>query len=149
RNHERLGDLAAKGAPSLREIGLFTVPPDFSFDPTEPWDLRLLVQRPTGAREKAFLTFDLPYSLPDRYIRREKIQAAPTKVAASGAAKIAAPSSSTASPEVTPGEEPFWKKMWQRSTGSIAITVIALALLTVIFFFQNALVRRPVFYTWV
>jgi NosR/NirI family nitrous oxide reductase transcriptional regulator len=149
RNHERLGDLAAKGAPAFREIGLFTVPPDFSFDPTEPWDLRLLVQRATGAREKAFLTFDLPYTLPDRYIRREKIPPPAAKAAAAGPAEVTTSPSSKALPETAVGEEPLWKQMWRRSTGSVAITVIALVLLTGIFFFQNALVRRPVLYTWV
>lgn len=149
RNHERLGDLAAKGAPALHEIGLFTVPQDFSFDPTEPWDLRLLVQRATGAREKAFLTFDLPYTLPDRYIRREKIPTAAAKIAAGSAAELATPPSSKQLPEAATGEEPFWKQMWRRSTGSIAITTFAIALLTAIFFFQNALVRRPLLYTWV
>src|SRR6476661_3493486 len=48
RNHERLGALQAQGAPELREIGLFTVPDDFAFDPTDPWTLRLLVQRAIG-----------------------------------------------------------------------------------------------------
>ena len=48
------------------------VPEDFAFDPTEPWELQLLVQRATGAREKAFLTFDLAYALPDRYIKSRK-----------------------------------------------------------------------------
>lgn len=149
RNHERLGDLAAQGAPALREIGLFTVPPDFSFDPTEPWDLRLLVQRTTGTREKAFLTFDLPYTLPDRYVRHEKISPPAVKAAAGGPAEAATSPSSKAASEIGAGEEPLWKQMWRRETGSIAITLVALVLLTVIFFFQNALVRRPVFYTWV
>ena len=39
--------------------------------------------------------------------------------------------------------------MWHRNTASVAITGIAIAVLTVIFFFQNQLVRRPRFYTWV
>ena len=72
RNHERLGSIAAAGAPALREIGLFTVPEDFDFDATEPWEIQLLVQRATGVREKAFLTFDLDYKLPDHYIRSEQ-----------------------------------------------------------------------------
>jgi len=147
RNHERLGDLAAAGAPVLHEIGLFTVPPDFAFDPTEPWDLRLLVQRATGTREKAFLTFDLPYTLPDRYIRREKIQPPAANPAASSKADVAA-AATAASAAAEVGDEPLWKQMWRRETGSIAITLVALVILTGIFFFQNALVRRPVFYTW-
>ncbi len=81
RNHERLGAIQAQGAPALPEIALFTVPDDFNLDPTEPWEIELLVQRATGAREKAFLEFTLNYTLPERYLKRE---AAP--VAAVGAA---------------------------------------------------------------
>ena len=72
RNHTRLGDLAAEGAPALREIALFVVPEDFKLDLAEPWQLQLLVQRSVGARDKAFLTFDLAYTLPDQYLRIEQ-----------------------------------------------------------------------------
>ena len=50
---------------------MFTIPEDFAFDAIEPWDLQLLVQRAIGAREKAFLTFVLSYTLPERYVRRQ------------------------------------------------------------------------------
>ena len=69
RNHTRLGNLVAEGAPELREIALFVVPEEFTLDPTNPWQLQLVVQRGVGAREKAFLTFDLAYTLPDKYLR--------------------------------------------------------------------------------
>ena len=72
RNHTRLGDLAAEGAPSLREIALFVVPEDFKLDLAEPWQLQLLVQRSVGVRDKAFLTFDLAYTLPDQYLKIEQ-----------------------------------------------------------------------------
>ena len=64
RNHTRLADLAAAGAPDLREIALFVVPEEFKLEPAEPWQLQLLVQRSVGARDKAFLTFDVAYTLP-------------------------------------------------------------------------------------
>ena len=35
---------------------------------TEPWQLQLLVQRAIGARDKAFLTFELGYRLPEQYL---------------------------------------------------------------------------------
>src|SRR6516162_6946465 len=72
RNHTRLGALAAAGAPDFREIGLFVTPPEFTLDPTQPWQLQLLVQRTLGVRDKAFLTFDLDYTLPEQYLRREQ-----------------------------------------------------------------------------
>ncbi len=72
RNHTRLGALAADGAPDLHEIGLFVTPPEFTLDLVQPWELQLLVQRNVGSRDKAFLTFDLDYNLPDRYLRSEQ-----------------------------------------------------------------------------
>jgi NosR/NirI family nitrous oxide reductase transcriptional regulator len=141
RNHERLGGIEAEGAPPLSEIGLFTVPEDFALDPTEPWTLQLLVQRATGPREKALLTFDLTYALPDRYLKREP--PAPGSVPAKAGPVETKPGPDRAE------EEPFWKQMWQRNAVAVAITALAIAALTGIFFFQNALVRRPIVYTWV
>ena len=71
RDHTRLGSLAAEGAPDFPEIALFVVPAEFAFDPTEPWVLQLLVQRVVGARDKAWLTFDLGYTLPETYLKRD------------------------------------------------------------------------------
>lgn len=56
KNHTRLGALSAAGAPEFKEIGLFVTPPEFTLDPTQPWQLQLLVQRSLGGRDKAFLT---------------------------------------------------------------------------------------------
>ncbi|MBX6367353.1 MAG: regulatory protein NosR [Rhodospirillales bacterium] len=147
RNHRRLGDLAADGAPSFREIGLFVAPEDSGFDPTEPWRLQLLVQRAIGARDKAFITFDLGYALPDKYVRTEQPAAVVASTpappaAASPAPPAAAPGASAAEPE----EEPLWQRIWRSKTASIAVLVVALGILTAIFFFQDWLVRRPVLY---
>jgi NosR/NirI family nitrous oxide reductase transcriptional regulator len=141
RNHERLGAIQAAGAPMLPEVGLFTVPEEFRLDPTDPWAIELLVQRATGAREKAFLEFNLPYILPDRYM---KIEAAPIPKRDAANPKV-----TTSEPLTAAGEEPLWRQMWQRNAASVAVTGLAIAVLTGIFFFQNALVRRPIVYTWV
>ena len=52
RDHQRLGDIAAAGNPGFPEIALFTIPATESFDPTEPWRLKLLVQREIGGRTR-------------------------------------------------------------------------------------------------
>lgn len=155
RNHTRLGDLQAAGAPDLPEIGLFTMPPDFTLDLTEPWTLQLLVQRSVGVREKAFLSFDLNYSTPDKYIRREQ-QAVTVGTPAPGAERQAAPQApAQAVPQEAPGpasgplEEPLWQRIWKGKSVEIGITVLALVILTGIFFFQDTLVRRPRLYIWV
>jgi len=141
RDHRRLGDIAAEGAPRLPEIALFTVPTDAGLNPTEPWSLQLLVQRAIGAREKAFLSFELGYALPESYILRPTVVAAPAPAAAPVAAAPAVGRDLT--------EVPLWERIWQTKTWDIGITAIALMILTGIFFFQDQLVRRPVLYRWV
>jgi len=144
RDHTRLGDFAAAGAPQFPEISLFVLPPDFTFDPTEPWTLQLLVQRAIGARDKAFLTFDLSYTLPDAYLKREQpatvIHTAPTATSPQPSQNAAATASD---------EDPLWIRIWRGDMIRISITIFALGTLTLIFFFQNVLVRRPQVYVWV
>ena len=147
------------GAPALREIALFVVPEDFRLDLTEPWQLQLLVQRNVGARDKAFLTYDLDYTLPDQYLRIEQppARAPPGPAAAASAARSAAPRRSACRPSLNDAdalaageiEEPLWLKIWKTNTVSIGITAVALLVLTAIFFFQDCLVRRPKVYVWV
>ncbi|WP_239468647.1 4Fe-4S binding protein, partial [Microvirga arvi] len=161
RNHTRLGDLAAAGAPALREIALFVVPEDFRLDLTEPWQLQLMVQRSVGARDKAFLAYDLDYALPDQYLRIEHRPPAAPAPAAQAQAQVqgqpAAPTPAPAEPSLNDAaalaageiEEPLWLKIWKTNTVSIGIAAFGLIVLTAIFFFQDALVRRPTVYVWV
>jgi NosR/NirI family nitrous oxide reductase transcriptional regulator len=131
RDHERLGDLAAKGAPRFREIGVFIIPEGAEFDPTEPWRLDLLVQRAVGPIEKAFITVSQSYRLPEKYLR----PAAPP---------VAAPAAK--SPAALEAEEeapPLWHAVWRSRVLDIGVLSAAIVVLTAIFFFQNWLVRRP------
>ncbi|MGE3873985.1 MAG: 4Fe-4S binding protein, partial [Parvibaculaceae bacterium] len=137
RNHTRLGDLAAEGAPRLREIALFTVPDEFSLDLSQPWELQLLVQRSYGARDKATLPFNLGYALPAGYL---KAAPAPT-------AKPAPQPQAADTPAAD--EEPLWVRIWKLNAIHIGITVVGLLVLTAIFFFQNWLVRRPRLFAWI
>ncbi|MET4214391.1 NosR/NirI family nitrous oxide reductase transcriptional regulator [Bradyrhizobium sp. LA2.1] len=154
RDHTRLGSLEAQGAPDFPEIALFVVPAEFNFDPTEPWTLQLLVQRVVGAREKAWVTFELGYTLPDVYVKREPVKPAAQQSAAApaktpdGAPVLAAERHGTATPPAAE-DEPLWMKIWRGNIVKIGTTALALGALTLIFFFQNQLVRRPRVYAWV
>ncbi len=130
--HTRLGDIHASGAPTFQDVDLFRVPEGNSFDATQPWRLQLLAQRASGARDKAFLTFDLSYELPQAYLKP-----APAPV-------VAAAPTAGAGPE--PSEPPIWHMMWRAKEGQIGVLLFAIGLLTVIFFFQDWLVRRPIVY---
>ena len=149
RNHERLGAIEAAGAPALREISLFTVPEDFAFDPTEPWTLDLMVQRLTGPRDKAFLNFELTYSLPSGLMVAKKAPPQASVPAAPAASTDATLLAATGADASAMEDDPLWKQMWRRQGVSVTITALAIIVLTGIFFFQNALVRRPEIYTWV
>lgn len=154
RDHTRLGSLAAAGAPEFPEIALFVVPAEFTLDPTEPWVLQLLVQRVVATREKAWLTFDLGYTLPDVYMKRGPAPplqpqavappAAHPVTEAPVAARIAAGNIFAPSED-----DPLWMKIWRGDVAKISTAVAALGALTLIFFFQNSLVRRPALYAWV
>lgn len=144
RDHTRLPAFAAADAPHLREIALYIVPSEFSFDVTEPWELQLLVQRSADGRDKAILPYNLGYSLPSSYVKAESKPAAPPLPAATGANAIAA--TSTEQPEEG---QPLWISIWQMNRVSIGVTVAAILVLTAIFFFQDWLVRRPILFAWV
>ncbi|WP_331377026.1 regulatory protein NosR [Sinorhizobium chiapasense] len=142
RYHTRLPALAAAGAPHLREIALFVVPAEFGFDVTAPWELQLLVQRSSVGRDKAVLSYNLSYTLPDPYVEIEVAPAPPPPVEP-GAAEQAAPG------EPLAVSEPLWMKMWAMNRTSVAIAIAAVLVLTLIFFFQDWLVKRPVLFGWV
>jgi NosR/NirI family nitrous oxide reductase transcriptional regulator len=128
--HKRLRKIAAEGAPDLKDVDLFLVPADQGFDPALPWQLELLVGRATGATEKAFLTFDLDYSPPEKYLSYIE----PEKPAGEGLLSWLGADAADA---------PVWKKMWVTKLPEVAILLLALGVLTVIFFFQDWLVKRP------
>ncbi len=132
RTHSRVGGLQVNGAPDFHETDLFRVPEGSTLDPTEPWRLQLLVQRSYGARDKAFLTFNLGYELPQPYLKRLP-----------AAAQAASPRTSPAN-ELN--EPPLWQTMWWAKLDQIAVLLVALAILTGVFFFQDWFARRPRLY---
>ncbi len=157
-DYSRVAELAAAGAPHLPEIGLFLVPSETPLDPARPWRLQLLVQRQIGALDKAFLNFDLGYALPAKYLKPASTPASAAPVAsapaASPAATLAAPpaavSAQAAAPALAPeaAAEPLWHRIWEQRRIEIAVMAAALAFLTGIFFFQDAIVRRPRLTKW-
>ncbi|HVW67755.1 MAG TPA: 4Fe-4S binding protein [Steroidobacteraceae bacterium] len=148
RDQQRIQDLAASGAPRLNEISLFTVPQDMAFDPAEPWRLQLLVQRAIGARDKAFLTFDVNYALPGKYLTgapgtAPEIASSPT---GADARTIANEQQAQLTAERESLAAPIWKRLWRTKLPQIVVLVVSLLILAGVFFFQDWLVRRPVLY---
>ena len=125
--HKRLRRLDAEGAPDLKEVDLFRTPADLSFDAAAAWRLELLVGRNIGPSEKAFLTFDLDYDPPPKYLAFSEVET-PLEDSLAPLAEAE-------------GAEPIWKKMWQLKLVQITILILALGVLTVVFFFQDWLVK--------
>jgi NosR/NirI family nitrous oxide reductase transcriptional regulator len=151
RQHRRIGALHAAGAPAFKEVDVFVLPPGVEFNPAAPWRLQLLVQRATGALDKVFVNFELPYQLPERYT---KLQAAPGAAAPGAAAPGAAAPGASAPGTAAPGTAapagaggaaaspasaaaaaaelaahdvephagpPLWERLWRSKVASIAI----------------------------
>ncbi|HEY0941356.1 MAG TPA: 4Fe-4S binding protein [Steroidobacter sp.] len=134
REHRRIGGLAAKGAPTFKEVDVFIVPAGAEFDPVAPWRLQLLVQRAIGALDKTFVSFELPYELPSRYTHVVTPDGKPVPPDAAG---------------LQAGEEngvlsdrPLWQRLWYSKAAAIAVLGLMLMALTLIFFFQDLLVKR-------
>jgi NosR/NirI family nitrous oxide reductase transcriptional regulator len=151
--HRRVGTLRAHGAPQLREIGVFVIPPGSEFDPVAAWRLQLLVQRTTGALDKAFVSFALPYRLPARYTR-----AAPALEPAATGGPQERPSAmlpdldsgersaGAEAPGAEPAGPPLWRRIWESKVAAVVALAAMLAALTAIFFFQDVLVKRERLY---
>ncbi|MBF0283264.1 MAG: regulatory protein NosR [Magnetococcales bacterium] len=134
-HYRRLG-LLATGMPEFTEVGLFKIPPNASFDPARPWALELLASRPLGPIEKAYTSFMLDFTLPERFLVRTPPPVPAAAPAAAGA------SLSTLEPESD--QPPLWERIWQDRMGDVLVLSVSLAMLTMIFFFQEWLVTRPV-----
>ncbi|MGI9413623.1 MAG: 4Fe-4S binding protein, partial [Hyphomicrobiales bacterium] len=134
RNHRRIAAVEAAGAPALSETDLFTIPASSGFDPTKPWRLQLLVQRAVGAVERAFVTFDLGYRLPESYVVTEAREPA------------AAPAGTARADDA--GRADLWKRIWHQQKYQAVVLVLSLAVLTGVFFFQIPITRNERFVFW-
>jgi len=132
KDYRRIDRFSAQGAPDFKEVALFRIPKTAKFDPAQPFRLELLAQRPIGPIKKAYTSFSLPYQLPAKLLTTKE---PPKQVAA------AAPVASEGPPAT-----PLWIKIWQSRAIDIAILALSLFVLTLIFFFQDWLVKRPVLF---
>lgn len=121
--HKRLRKMAAAGAPEVKDVDLFRTPANINFNAAEPWKLELLVGRDVGPTEKLFLTFTLNYKPPQKYLLLTEVERSATSE--------------------TQTAEPFWKKMWILKLPEIIILGFGSIVLTLIFFFQDWLVKHP------
>ncbi len=146
RDHKRLGEVAAVGAPKFKDVDLFIIPQEYAFDPAQGWRLDLLVQRATGPTAKSFLTFDVGYRPPERYLSKvaEASPAAtdptmPEGALSEGTITDSAPAESRGN---SGQSTPLWQRLWQQKVPEIVVLLVALGLLTGIFYVQDWLTKH-------
>ena len=119
-NYRNVQELAARGSPPFREIGLFILPAASGFDATAPWRLNLLVSRELAGGTLAMAQFALPYRLPDRYIL-------------GGNGETYAPVSR---------DVQYWLRTWTNRIPGIVVITLMLGLLSAILVFQDWIAER-------
>lgn len=149
--HERVVALSAAGAPRFKEVSWFTIPEGVAFDGAEPWRLQLMVQRVLSVNDKAFVTADLDYELPQAYYVDDP-KAPPVEISAPVEA-IPAAASETASDGIAESasagngvSDQLWKQIWKAKQGQIIVVGIALTILLLVFLFQDWIVRYEKWY---
>ncbi len=142
RDHRR-ATVAAADAPPLTEMDLFRIPADSGFDPAKPFRLQLLVQREVAAIEKAFLTYDLAYELPEQYLT---IVAPPPAV--EPAPDVATAAVDDLNRTESEAQAALWKRIWEGKRIEIAALLTMLFALTIAFFGQEWLSRSERAVSW-
>ncbi len=121
--HDNVEALAIKGAPDLREIGIFRIPGTAGFDPVAPWRVELVAQDPMG-RTAGTTILALDYRLPRQLVVGPPQAARPP----GGDARAGLP-------------DELWIAIWRARTIEIALLAIILIALAAILFAHDVLVR--------
>lgn len=115
------------GGPDFDEVGLFVLPDDGEFNATQPWRIQLLIQRPVGAIEKAFVTRSLDYVIPPAYLEKKIVASDGFLPQLEGVLEIS----------------PIVVSVWENKKTDVIILIVALFILTVIFYAQIWIAKRP------
>jgi NosR/NirI family nitrite reductase transcriptional regulator len=118
----RLDKLALSDTPQFKELSLFRLGAATGFDPAQPFRIEVTAERGRVDGTAASLRVPLTYELPRKYLLPPSMSAA--------------------------AEEPLWVSAWRRKPVTIGIVAVMITLVAVIFFAQEAFVRRPRLWLW-
>lgn len=119
-DQNRINDLYAEGVPHFTEMSSFIVRDNYEFDPGQDWQIELLIRRQTGPIDSVFTSFKADYQPIEDYIIRP-------------------------APVVIEEELPLFKQVWQERKVTVSILIFSMFLLLLVIFFQDVLVKYPVF----
>ena len=135
--------LHADKPPDLTERALVFLPGHGEFDPIRPFRVNLLVASSTAAGREGFVSFNLPYHVPDAYV----LQVAADAGGGHKQDEATEPRAGGQATAATAGVD--WREIWRGHPVKIAVLGVALLTLTVILFLQNFVTRRPRLHRWV
>jgi NosR/NirI family transcriptional regulator, nitrous oxide reductase regulator len=136
----------AKHGPELSERALLFFSGSGGLNPTQPFELRLIVNGEPVNGQPNFASFDVRYRVPDSYVIKPAISAQSSSTGAQTRAPTV-PHDETAA--ATPDRVLGWQAIWSAHSTRIAILALALVALTVILFLQDQISRRRQLHRWV
>ncbi len=119
-DHSRVPDIYIKGAPTFQERSIFIIREHHGFNPASDWQLALLVRRQTGPLDSIFTSFKADYHTLDKYLDRPPLL--------------------KPKPELT-----LTQQVWKEKNTDVVFLFILLAILLVVLFLQDILVKYPRF----
>jgi NosR/NirI family nitrite reductase transcriptional regulator len=119
----RLDKVALPGTPPFKELSLFRLMAATSFDATQPFRIEVSAERERLDGTIAALRVPLAYELPRHYVVQNDAV-------------------------VEGAEDPLWLEAWRRKPVTIGVVGVMISLVAVIFFAQEAFVRRPRLWLW-
>ena len=119
------------GGPDFNEVGLFVLPHDGQFDPALPWRIQLLIQRAIGPLDKAFITKSLNYVIAPKYLQKKEVAVPTVNNMEDSAFDLSEISAVT-------------KLIWSSKSVDVTILIGALVFLTIVFYAQDWIAKRPV-----
>jgi len=131
----------ARKAPDLTEVALAFLPGNGELDPTQPWQVHLVVSGESAGGRPGFARFDLTYRIPDSYL----VKAATATPASRDAGETPQRERANAAPDGALA----WRAIWSAHTARIAILATGLTALTIILFLQDVISRRRRLHRWI
>jgi len=119
-DHYRMMDLFSEGSPRFKEMSVFKIADYHQFDPGADWQLELLIRRQTGPVDSLFSSFKADYQMLAKYVDT--------------------PAAIYPEPELS-----LTAQVWLEHKFKVIILIFLITLLILILFFQDVLVRHPVF----
>lgn len=116
-DYRRIDELAIDGSPKLRDKALFVLPAATGFDPAREWRFELVIKGATSEGREAAAHFPVIYELPEHY--HLKTDEADREIFGFSV------------------KDGIWVEIWSDRTFDIAITLVALMVLSAVLFMQD------------